>query len=181
MNKATQIIFGLFTFISGLHAFAHEGHAKHNMVLFGEKEIFASHIVYKVPHNFQVILKVQLDDKTRDTYLIEKSKYPTDYSVIYFDELPLDLSSSKKAMVTFPSDLQMSSAVMLGGKTQDGVVMAIEGIDRFGKLVQIKEHSCALWDLEKTMMERCHQEGLLQCRMVSKKPVYCGVHQYCVC
>lgn len=227
MNRATQIIFSLFTFISGLHAFAHEGHAKHNMVLFGEKEIFASHIVYKVPHNFQVILKVELDDKTRETYLIEKGKYPrdqfiflldsmdiariserpeisgeifrigaddrkhiisakvtlkqTDYSVIYFDELPLDLSSSKKAMLTFPSDLQMSSATTLGGKTPDGVVMTVGGIDRFGKVVQIKEHSCVWWDLEKTMREKCHQEGLLQCRVVSKKTVYCGVHQYCVC
>lgn len=35
--------------------FAQSDHrAKHSLILFGENEIFASHIVYKVPHNYQV-------------------------------------------------------------------------------------------------------------------------------
>lgn len=117
----------------------HSHHVKHNMVLFGEANTFyASHIVYKQPHNFQVILKIhfksevtaeltrqfgahagdefiylldtmdisqiqqkpvisgsifrRLTDGTKDIIFEKISLQAVEYSIVYFDELPLSLS-----------------------------------------------------------------------------------------
>lgn len=87
----------LFCTIFSLQTFAtdnHSHHAKHNMVLFGESEIFLSHIVYKVPHNFQVILKIELDEKTKATYLQEKKSNPDDEYIFLLDHMDIkDIST----------------------------------------------------------------------------------------
>jgi hypothetical protein len=123
----------------------HSHHAKHNMVLFGKPGgFYASHIVYKSPHNFQVILKINFDaasemklatemtaypkeqfiylldhmdisaiqksppisgqvfrradDGSKQVILNSISLDPNEYSVVYFDELPLSLSSDSKVI-----------------------------------------------------------------------------------
>jgi hypothetical protein len=117
-------------------------HPKHNMILFGDSDAFyVSHLVYKEPHNYQVILKLKLNSGDRELikknrtahprenfiFLLDpmdisqiqskpkisgqvfwrssdESKHPVldklelepqNYSVIYFDKLPLDLSAEK--------------------------------------------------------------------------------------
>lgn len=70
----------------------HAAHlSKHNLVLFGQDEIFASHIVFKKPHNFQLILKVNLDDIAKRHYAQLKSINPEAQIVFLLD--PMDLSS----------------------------------------------------------------------------------------
>ncbi len=145
----------LISFI-GIQGFAqdHAHHTKHNMVLFGDaNSYYASHIVYKEPHNFQVILKVNFDPSVKAKIENEMRTYPGDqfiyllgqmdisqisqkptisgqifrktadaikqiifeqidlkadeYSIIYFDELPLSLSNS---------DSQLSSHIRPKGK-----------------------------------------------------------------
>ncbi len=123
----------------------HSHHAKHNMVLFGKPGgFYASHIVYKSPHNFQVILKINFDatseaklatemtaypkapfiylldpmdisdiqkspsisgqvfrraeDGSKQVILNSISLNPNEYSVVYFDELPLSLSLDSKVI-----------------------------------------------------------------------------------
>ena len=70
--STTGLIAGLlFVMLSAGTARAQDGHQHHpphNMILLGTTEIFASHIVYKQPHNFQVILKIQFDEKTKVAY-----------------------------------------------------------------------------------------------------------------
>ena len=56
----------------------HSHHPKHNMILMGESQIFASHIVYKEPHNYQVLLQIEFDEITRETYLASKKMHPED-------------------------------------------------------------------------------------------------------
>ncbi len=135
MKKLCLVL--IMTIISTLSAQAQSAHAKHNMILLGEKELFLSHIVYKVPHNYQILVKVKLDSGTQTIYSKARSQYPDnlfifllsevdlvelprtkilkgnllvelengtrtvleqnveidDFSILYFDELPLDLSS----------------------------------------------------------------------------------------
>jgi len=67
----------------------HEHHPKHNMVMFGEKEIFISHIVYKTPHNYQVILKVRLDQVALNEYLIARQKKPGDLIILFLDHMDI--------------------------------------------------------------------------------------------
>jgi hypothetical protein len=99
MNKSIQMILSLFTFICGLQSFGLEGHAKHGMLLFGETEIFASHIVYKVPHNFQVILKIRLDEKSKDAYLKERAQYPNDQIIFLLDSMDISRIKEKPQIV----------------------------------------------------------------------------------
>lgn len=68
---------------------SHIHHPKHNMILIGESEIFASHIVYKAPHNFQVILKLELDAKTREIYLAERKAHAQEEFIFLLDELDI--------------------------------------------------------------------------------------------
>ncbi len=72
-------------------SWAHEGHnhAKHNMVLFGEDEVFASHIVYKVPHNYQVILALSLSAEDKEKYLAARKEHPGDQFIYLLDTMDI--------------------------------------------------------------------------------------------
>lgn len=145
--KNFKYLISLIANLVSLQSFAqdHAQHAKHNMVLFGEADAYyASHIVYKKPHNFQVILKVKFDSNTKAKIANEMMSHPndefiylldhmdiskinekpsisgqifrsnadgtkqiifeqialneTEYSIIYFDELPLSLSDTKSEL-----------------------------------------------------------------------------------
>lgn len=89
MCRSMQIFLGLLIWGLGFQAYGHEGHAKHNMVVFGENEIFASHIVYKVPHNFQVILKIQWDQEIEEQYFKEKKLHPADEFIFLLDHMDI--------------------------------------------------------------------------------------------
>ena len=66
----------------------HPGHhPPHNMVLFGEQTIYASHIVYRQPHNFQVILELKLEDAVKERYLAERRLYPDAKFILFLDPL----------------------------------------------------------------------------------------------
>ncbi len=67
----------------------HEHHVKHNMVMMGEQEIFVSHIVYKVPHNYQVILKIKLSPKVLVQYLKAKSAHPNNLMILLLDHMDI--------------------------------------------------------------------------------------------
>ncbi len=64
-------------------------HAKHNMVLFGESEIFASHIVYKVPHNYQIILSLKLDSDSLQKYLSARRGHESDQFIYLLDSMDI--------------------------------------------------------------------------------------------
>jgi hypothetical protein len=74
--------------------FAQGHHAKHNMILFGSNEVFAYHIVYKAPHNYQVILRVNFDNKVKQEYLAAKLAHPNDFLIFLLN--PLDISQISK-------------------------------------------------------------------------------------
>jgi hypothetical protein len=84
-------LFQFAAFFLTFSAFAGHPHPKHNMVLFGDMEIFASHIVYKVPHNYQVILKVSLTGAVRSKYLATRLANPGKLMVLLLD--PTDISA----------------------------------------------------------------------------------------
>lgn len=66
----------------------HDHHfVEHNMVLFGSGEVFASHIVYKNPHNFQVILRLELPEDVRALYLRERASHPGERFIYYLDRM----------------------------------------------------------------------------------------------
>lgn len=72
----------------------HSSHAKHNMILFGDKgHYYASHIVYKAPHNFQVILKLELNSELDQRITAEKSQHPSDEFIYLLDHM--DISQIK--------------------------------------------------------------------------------------
>jgi hypothetical protein len=64
-------------------------HAKHNMVLFGENEVFASHLVYKAPHNYQVILSLSLSAEDKGKYLAARCEHPTEQLIFLLDEMDI--------------------------------------------------------------------------------------------
>jgi hypothetical protein len=66
-------------------------HPKHNMLLFGNEKVFASHIVYKEPHNFQVILALELPEEAKRHYLSLRDGDPTAQVVLLLD--PSDIGA----------------------------------------------------------------------------------------
>jgi len=84
--------FGLMLFLlvgGAAQAHDHGDHVKHNMVMYGEPEIFLSHIVYKLPHNFQVILKARFSEQIKELYLKERKAHPTDEFIYLADEMKI--------------------------------------------------------------------------------------------
>lgn len=71
-----RFLFLMFITLQSNFMYGHSGHAKHNMLVFGTDEIFASHLVYKRPHNYQVILTLNFDQETRAAYLIFRQNRP---------------------------------------------------------------------------------------------------------
>jgi hypothetical protein len=59
------------------------------MIMLGEKEIFISHIVYKVPHNYQVILKIKLDQNILTNYLQAKRNTPNNLMILLLDHMDI--------------------------------------------------------------------------------------------
>ena len=66
-----------------------EHHPPHKMFMFGENEVFASHIVYTKPHNFQVILKLRLDAAAQEKYLSERRRHPKDDFIYILDAMDI--------------------------------------------------------------------------------------------
>jgi hypothetical protein len=66
-------------------------HSQHNMILLGEGPIFASHIVYKEPHNFQVLLEIKFDEETKSLYLASKADHSQALFIFLLD--PIDIKN----------------------------------------------------------------------------------------
>ncbi len=64
-------------------------HAKHGFLIYGKETLFASHIVYKVPHNYQVILQLQSIKELDGLPEVIKSQFPNNKLVLVFDEMDL--------------------------------------------------------------------------------------------
>jgi hypothetical protein len=77
------------------NAEGHHPHPPHNMVLFGDESVFASHIVYKQPHNFQVILELELPEDVKQAYLAAKQSHPKDRFILLLN--PMDIGEIEAA------------------------------------------------------------------------------------
>ncbi|MBC7429632.1 MAG: hypothetical protein H7336_13525 [Bacteriovorax sp.] len=97
MNNAVFLISFLMSLLSGQsYAQDHAHHVKHNMVLFGQSDAFyVSHIVYKVPHNFQVILKVNFDSATKEILRNEMITYPAEQFIYLLDHMDISQIGEK--------------------------------------------------------------------------------------
>lgn len=79
----------------GLLADDHHHHVRHNMVVYGEKEVHASHIVYKAPHNVQVIVRIEFPEAALEAYRAARADYPTDTYLFLLD--PIDIAKIDEA------------------------------------------------------------------------------------
>lgn len=88
MRTLSQILLTLLLTVA-VEAQDHQHHPPHNMILLGTNEVFASHIVYKEPHNFQVILKVDFDSETLAVYQNSKSENPQQLFIFLLDSMDI--------------------------------------------------------------------------------------------
>ena len=96
----------------------HSQHVRHGMVLFGETNIFASHIVYKAPHNFQVVLEIRLSSQVNDAYSAARREFPMNKLVLVLDALDISLLGSTKlplAGTIFREDQQGNKFELISG------------------------------------------------------------------
>lgn len=97
MKNITGLILVIINLI-GVQSFAqdHAHHVKHNMVLFGDgNTYYASHIVYKEPHNFQVILKINLDSIVKEKVTSEMQAHPGDQVIYLLDHMDISKINAK--------------------------------------------------------------------------------------
>ncbi len=96
-----HLLAGFVFFLGSASVALAHGHAQHNFVLFGEKEIYASHIVYKQPHNYQVILRLRLTEEVKSAYLATAKAHPA--AVIRFKLDSMDVATiGSQAVLTGP-------------------------------------------------------------------------------
>lgn len=78
---------------------AHSGHIKHNMILLGEREVFASHIVYKRPHHYQVLVSLKFDEATQAAYLAAKKAHPQALFILLLDPMEIGKIKDQESLV----------------------------------------------------------------------------------
>ena len=120
MKLLALLLISILSFSSNLFAQDHSGHASHNMLLFGTDEVFADHIVYKEPHNFQVVVKVEFDQVAKDAYLKARADFPSEEFVFLLD--PMDIGTIEQATSLSGKILrrtESSQAVVQSGITLD--------------------------------------------------------------
>ena len=84
-------ILSVLMFLSSLAWAQHSpNHVRHNMLLFGQETLFLSHLVYKQPHNFQVILQVEFKPSDREQIEKARQAHPNDQFVLLLN--PVDIS-----------------------------------------------------------------------------------------
>lgn len=93
----------------------HAHHARHNMLIYGSGEVFASHIVYKAPHNYQVIFRVVLPEAVATAYHASRALHPDDTYLWLLD--PLDMS-------TIESQTQLSGTFFREDATGEREILA---------------------------------------------------------
>ena len=95
----------------------HGAHAKHGMFLYGDETLFASHIVYKSPHNYQVILKILLHKEAREAYEQTKGSFPDQALIFVLDTMDLSTIVSKPTLhgTLFREDSQGQRIEVLSG------------------------------------------------------------------
>lgn len=107
MNRIINVIL-MSLALSPLKGIAQQSHVDHNMILLGSDEIFATHIVYKVPHNFQVILNLQLPPGVKATYQKEKKAQPSEQFRFVLKHIDIsqiqNLASISGALIRVKSD-----------------------------------------------------------------------------
>jgi hypothetical protein len=64
--------------------------AKHGFMLFGTSDVYAAHIIAQPPHNYQVLLQLDLEDPTLSAYFAARAADPGAFFRLVLD--PLDLS-----------------------------------------------------------------------------------------
>lgn len=72
---------------------AHAEHAhpvKHGFILMGTTEVFAAHIIASTPHNWQVLLALQLPETAEAAYTAAKAATPDGKMILVLD--PVDLA-----------------------------------------------------------------------------------------
>jgi len=98
MKLKLVALYTLLTFSPAAYGGDHDHHAKHNMLLFGEAEIYASHLVYKVPHNFQVVLKLALPPAVEQIYRAERARNPRDRFIFLLEEMNISQIESAQSI-----------------------------------------------------------------------------------
>lgn len=101
MNFKFFLLIALFSTLfanANLTTQDHSTHPPHNMILFGSLPIFASHIVYKKPHNYQVILEVSLDSTARQLYHETILKFPNDQMILLLDSMDIGQIERKPSL-----------------------------------------------------------------------------------
>jgi hypothetical protein len=77
---------------------AHAHHTTHNMFMYGENEIFISHLVYKAPHNYQIVLRVKLPAEARSAYLKTRRAHPKDMIVLLLNTMDISKIADAKEL-----------------------------------------------------------------------------------
>lgn len=67
------------------------------MLIYGQQEIFADHVVYKSPHNYQVILKLHFDEDTLFAYQHSRDEFPARQIYLILD--PMNIAEIKTAPI----------------------------------------------------------------------------------
>ncbi|MGU3377545.1 hypothetical protein [Chryseobacterium sp. M5A1_1a] len=109
----------------------------HGMVLFGETQQYVSHLpLFYSPHDYQVILKVELDSVSQEIYLKDRRQYQTELYTIEPDKfiLPELLNN----VHSFKANIYRGHFERGGDVILQGVNLEVHKVLYFNKLKPVK-------------------------------------------
>jgi hypothetical protein len=92
MRKVKQAACIIILLLAAIKSQAQHGHngmsadkpSVHGMLIFGTQKIYASHLpLFHAPHNYQIILELQLDSKAKKLFITDQQQHPefTTYTI----------------------------------------------------------------------------------------------------
>lgn len=100
----------------------------HGMLIFGKEKIYASHLpMFRSPHNYQIILELELDSKTKQLFVADQEKNP-DYNTYMIEPEKFVLPDMINNPKSFKVNLYRGHFERGGKKIASDVVITIKQV-----------------------------------------------------
>jgi hypothetical protein len=110
----------------------------HGMLLFGDEVVYLSHLpMFAAPHNFQVLLEVELNDVARETYLADRHVAPVGIYTFVPEPFPiveLDSRADGPARTSIDGTIFRGHFERGGVSIAEGVVAEVRRVVHFSEL-----------------------------------------------
>jgi hypothetical protein len=129
-SYSVSLLFFFFITLSNAqhHNVSADKPSTHGMLIFGKEKIYASHLpMFRSPHNYQIILELELDSKTKKLFVADQNNNP-EYNTYTIEPETFVLPDMISNPKSFKANLYRGHFERGGKKIASDVVVSIKQV-----------------------------------------------------